>query len=56
MPVLHRATGNIREKYAAGVQLGKGHFGIVHLAVEKSTGRKYACKVRADADAIPRGD
>ena len=33
-----------KQQYAVAAQLGKGHFATVYLAVEKSTGIKYAVK------------
>lgn len=35
---------DLREVYDVGIVLGAGSFGIVRLAIEKATGRKYACK------------
>lgn len=35
---------DLREIYDVGIVMGAGSFGIVRLAIEKSTGRKYACK------------
>lgn len=35
---------DLREVYDVGIVMGAGSFGIVRLAIEKSTGRKYACK------------
>ncbi|KZF26892.1 cytochrome P450 [Xylona heveae TC161] len=40
----NRNTNAFRQKYTIVEQLGKGHFAIVYLCVEKETGHRYAVK------------
>lgn len=35
---------NLQQRYEIGMVLGAGSFGVVRLGIERSTGRKYACK------------
>ncbi|KAF1881060.1 hypothetical protein Lal_00023092 [Lupinus albus] len=42
--VLLTKSGNLKEYYNLGVELGKGQYGITSLCIEKATGKKYACK------------
>ncbi|CAL0310020.1 unnamed protein product [Lupinus luteus] len=42
--VLLTKSGNLKEYYNLGVELGKGQYGITSLCIEKDTGKKYACK------------
>ncbi|KAL6586296.1 Mitogen-activated protein kinase cpk1 [Orobanche minor] len=42
--VLQRKTENLKELFSIGKKLGQGQFGTTFLCVEKSTGKKYACK------------
>eukprot|EP00897_Mesotaenium_endlicherianum_P000129 jgi/Mesen1/10116/ME000075S09622 len=37
-------TGNIRDRFKFGKELGRGHFGIVKVCEDLETGKKYACK------------
>lgn len=42
--VLPHRTQNLTDLYTLGRKLGQGQFGTTHLCVEKSTGRRFACK------------
>ncbi|PKI35282.1 hypothetical protein CRG98_044296, partial [Punica granatum] len=42
--VLQTKTGNLKDYYTLGRKLGHGQYGTTFLCVEKSTGKKYACK------------
>ncbi|XP_020689725.1 calcium-dependent protein kinase 24-like isoform X2 [Dendrobium catenatum] len=42
--VLPYKTSNIRDHYKVGRKLGQGQFGTTFLCVDKSDGKKYACK------------
>ncbi|KAI3793699.1 hypothetical protein L1987_36319 [Smallanthus sonchifolius] len=42
--VLQKKTGNMKELYTLGRELGHGQLGTTFLCVEKSTGNQYACK------------
>ncbi|KAL6545424.1 Mitogen-activated protein kinase cpk1 [Orobanche gracilis] len=42
--VLQRKTENLKELFSIGKKLGQGQFGTTFLCLEKSTGKKYACK------------
>lgn len=42
--ILQRKTGNMKEHYTLGRELGQGQFGTTFLCVEKSTGKEFACK------------
>ncbi|CAG9463396.1 unnamed protein product [Pedinophyceae sp. YPF-701] len=37
-------AGNLHQNYQIGKELGKGHFGVVRLVVDKRNGETYACK------------
>ncbi|KAJ0550854.1 putative protein kinase CAMK-CDPK family [Helianthus annuus] len=45
LTVLQTKTGNIKELYTLGRELGHGQFGTTVLCTEKSTGDEYACKI-----------
>ncbi|OIV92272.1 hypothetical protein TanjilG_00290 [Lupinus angustifolius] len=42
--VLLTKSGNLKEYYNLGIELGKGQYGITSLCIEKATRKKYACK------------
>ncbi|KAI3721910.1 hypothetical protein L2E82_32929 [Cichorium intybus] len=42
--ILQTKTGNMKEHYTLGRELGQGQFGTTLLCVEKSTGKEFACK------------
>ncbi|MCO5603764.1 hypothetical protein L7F22_057916 [Adiantum nelumboides] len=54
--VLGRVTEKIKDIYSMGPKLGQGQFGITFLCVEKSTGKKYACKSIAKRKLISQED
>lgn len=41
---LDTPTPHISTKYELGEVLGRGQFGTTRIAVDKNTGKKYACK------------
>eukprot|EP00899_Mesostigma_viride_P019571 jgi/Mesvir1/27615/Mv07348-RA.1 len=42
--VLGRDTGDVSDFFTLGRELGRGQFGITHLATDKQTGQQFACK------------
>ncbi|MCO5596638.1 hypothetical protein L7F22_050705 [Adiantum nelumboides] len=54
--VLGRVTEKIKDLYSMGPKLGQGQFGTTFLCVEKSTGKKYACKSIAKRKLISQED
>ena len=44
LPVSCGFPGGFDEKYEAGQELGRGGFGVVRVARERSTGKEYAVK------------
>ena len=40
-----RQHGKFEDFYVLGRELGRGQFGVVHLAMEKSTSSPVACKI-----------
>lgn len=47
LSVLQTKTGNMKELYILGRELGHGQFGTTFLCVDKNTGNEYACKTIA---------
>lgn len=47
LSVLKTKTGNMKELYILGRELGHGQFGTTFLCVDKNTGNQYACKTIA---------
>lgn len=43
-PILDKPYIDMNSLYTFGKELGRGQFGVTYLCVEKSTGRKFACK------------
>lgn len=43
-PVLANAAGDVRDFYAFGKELGRGHFGVVRICIDLETGEQLACK------------
>ncbi|KAK9810447.1 hypothetical protein WJX72_010861 [[Myrmecia] bisecta] len=56
--VLGKTKNNakLQEVYTLGAVLGKGAFGTVYLAAEKTTGKQYACKSIAKAKLVCEED
>ncbi|KAH7447881.1 hypothetical protein KP509_01G125300 [Ceratopteris richardii] len=54
--VLGRITEDLKDLYILGAKLGQGQFGTTFLCIEKSTGKKYACKSIAKRKLISEED
>lgn len=54
--VLRTKTGHLKEYYNLGDKLGKGQFGTTFLCVERTTGKKYACKSIAKRKLLTEDD
>ncbi|GER57569.1 calcium-dependent protein kinase [Striga asiatica] len=42
--ILGRPTSDVRSSYVFGRELGRGQFGVTHLATHRATRRAFACK------------
>eukprot|EP01025_Chloroclados_australasicus_P061445 TRINITY_DN80714_c0_g1_i1.p1 TRINITY_DN80714_c0_g1~~TRINITY_DN80714_c0_g1_i1.p1 ORF type:complete len:544 (-),score=79.95 TRINITY_DN80714_c0_g1_i1:307-1764(-) len=56
--ILKKPEGNpsLEDKYDLGKVLGKGAFGVVRVAVDKSTGERHACKTISKAKLVVKED
>ncbi|XP_023751438.1 calcium-dependent protein kinase 26 [Lactuca sativa] len=42
--VLKKSTGNLRDRYSVGSELGHGQFGTTSMCTSKKNGKQFACK------------
>eukprot|EP00898_Chlorokybus_atmophyticus_P002494 jgi/Chlat1/3245/Chrsp22S03512 len=54
--VLGRVTEDVHKLYILGRELGRGQFGVTHLAVERSTNLQYACKSISKRKLVSKED
>uniref|UniRef100_A0A804ISI1 non-specific serine/threonine protein kinase n=1 Tax=Musa acuminata subsp. malaccensis TaxID=214687 RepID=A0A804ISI1_MUSAM len=55
-PVLGNPMVDVTSLYALDKELGRGQFGVTYLCMEKSTGRKYACKSVSKRKLVTKRD
>ncbi|KAK7287517.1 hypothetical protein RIF29_00798 [Crotalaria pallida] len=55
-PVLGRPMEDVRATYTMGKELGRGQFGVTHLATNKVTGQQFACKTIAKRKLVNKED
>ncbi|KAF5819512.1 putative protein kinase CAMK-CDPK family [Helianthus annuus] len=54
--VLKTKTGHLKEYYNLGPKLGHGQFGTTFLCIEKTTGKRFACKSIAKRKLLTEED